>query len=201
MTSGPLRVSRLTPSRGVGLPSAGLSACAKAGVISDHAIRKSFFYKLSISCDLFCCLTKQDQSPAQGTVSRNLKCGDTRRRAPIRARHAARIKEKDATPPLIPRHMGVGVQEHVDILRRLVRRDVNEPKTKAVALQVDEQRPLGIAVAIAAHKRERWPDIFQPNDDARRADIAQMPDLVRPFGQLFQILGQVVVGVGQDENA
>ena len=80
------------------------------------------------------------------------------RRPAIRARHAARVQEAQPADPLIARHMRMAVQEHVDILRRLVGRNVDQPKADAISLQIDDERPFVASVAISAHDRDGWPN-------------------------------------------
>ena len=79
----------------------------------------------------------------------------------VRACHATRIKKKNSVLALIPWDMSVRMQEDVDFIWHPRRRDVDEPESDAVSLQINHQRPIIIRVAVAAHERERQPDIFQ----------------------------------------
>ena len=97
--------------------------------------------------------------------------------------------------------MSVRMQEDVDFIWHPRRRDVDEPESDAVSLQINHQRPIKIRVAVAAHERERQPDIFQLKNQARRTNIAQMPDLVRARNQRLQILGKMIMSVGEDKNS
>ncbi|MEY2562342.1 MAG: hypothetical protein QOH88_535 [Verrucomicrobiota bacterium] len=97
--------------------------------------------------------------------------------------------------------MGVTVQQDIDIFRRAIRWNVDEPKTDAVPFQIDDQRPLVIAIAIPAHNRHRRADLFKRLEKTRIAHIAEMPDLVASFRQRFEISGEMIMRVGQDKNA
>ena len=77
---------------------------------------------------------------------------------------------------------------------------MNEPKPDAVSFQIDDQRPIEIAVAIPTHNRHRRTDIFQRCQDARRANIPEMPDFIRAFRQRINVGRQMIVRIGQDKN-
>src|SRR5690348_15795079 len=96
--------------------------------------------------------------------------------------------------------MGVGVQDDVDILGWMRRRDVHETEADAIAFQIHYNRPFIIAVAIDAHQRQRRSEAFQPNDETWRANVTEMPDLIRTFGERFEILGQMVVRISEDKD-
>src|SRR2546430_9314419 len=71
------------------------------------------------------------------------------------------------------------MQDNIDIIGRNIRRNMFEPKSQTPSLKIDNQRPLGFAVAISAHNRDRRTDRAQFVQNAFRADISQMPDLIR----------------------
>ncbi|MEY2558398.1 MAG: hypothetical protein QOE34_1823, partial [Verrucomicrobiota bacterium] len=51
--------------------------------------------------------------------------------------------------------MGMTVQNDIDILGRVIRRDVDEPTPNPIALQIQRDWPIEIAIAIATHHRDR----------------------------------------------
>jgi hypothetical protein len=95
----------------------------------------------------------------------------------------------------------MAVQEDVDLLRRLRRRNVDEPETDAIALQIDEQRPIRFGVAIAAHEGDGRADIFQPNEQTGRAEIAQVPDLIDVVRQRLKVFWKTIMRVGEDKDS
>ena len=96
--------------------------------------------------------------------------------------------------------MRVTVQDNIDIFRRTLRRKVRKAKANASAHKIDNQRPVGIAVTISAHNRH--PRTNRPKfiQDAFRANIAEMPNLMRVLRQNRDFLGQTIVCIGQNKN-
>ena len=75
-------------------------------------------------------------------------------------------------------HVGVTVQNDIDVLRNAVGRNMSKTEPNAASFQIDCERPIEIAVAISAnhgHWRTKRLDGLQ---DAWRANIAEVPDLV-----------------------
>jgi hypothetical protein len=93
------------------------------------------------------------------------------------------------------------VQKNVDIVRRLIRRNVLKTEFRSTAHKIDDQRPFKIAVAIAAYDRDAWADRAKLIENAFRANISKMPDFVCIFSQFLHLLRQAIVRVRQDENA
>ena len=91
------------------------------------------------------------------------------------------------------------MQDNIDIVRRNIRRNVHEAKLQAVALKIDNQRPVFIPIAIPAHDRERRTDRFQVECDRRLANVSQMPDLVRLARQIDDLWRQLVMRIRQNE--
>lgn len=91
------------------------------------------------------------------------------------------------------------MQDNIDIVRRNIRRNVHEAKLQAVALKIDNQRPVFIPIAVPAHDRERRTDRFQVERDRRLANVAQMPDLVRLARQIDDLWRQLVMRIRQNE--
>src|SRR5664279_5452787 len=97
--------------------------------------------------------------------------------------------------------MRMAVQEDIDVLRRPVGWNVDEPKAEAAAFQIDGQRPFDMTVAISPHHRDRWPDSLDRFQNARSAHISQMPDFIRPFRQRLNVTRQMIVRVRQHKDA
>jgi len=96
--------------------------------------------------------------------------------------------------------MRVTVQDNIDIFRRTLRRNVHKAKANASAHKIDNQRPVEIVVAIAAHNRDRRTDGAQFIQNSFRANIPQMPDFAGLSRQDRDFLGQTIVCIGQDKN-
>ena len=146
-------------------------------------------------------LTKACQAPEDLPVAGDFEHRDTRRRALVGAGHAAGIEEEHVPLPFMARHVGVAVEENIDVLRRVFWRNVHEPETDAVALQVEHRWPLKIGITIAAHERDRRPDAFHPNEQTGRTNVAQMPDFIHIIRQGLEIVREMIMRVGQDEDS
>lgn len=96
--------------------------------------------------------------------------------------------------------MGVTVQDDIDILRKAVWRNMNETEPNAVSFQIDGERPLEIAVAISTNHSHWRTERLQGLQDARRANIAQVPDLVGARSERLDFGGQLIVGIGENKN-
>ncbi|MEY2556338.1 MAG: hypothetical protein QOF93_1482 [Verrucomicrobiota bacterium] len=92
------------------------------------------------------------------------------------------------------------MQNNINIIRRNIWRNMFQPKSQALALKIDNQRPLGIAVAISAHNRDRRADGAQFIQNYFRANIAQVPDLIRVARKIDNFLRQLVMSVRDNEN-
>ena len=79
--------------------------------------------------------------------------------------------------------MRMTVQDNTDIFRRTLRRNVHKAKANASTHKIDNERPVRIAVAISAHHCHRQPNGAQFIQNPFRANIAEMPDLVRALRQ------------------
>ena len=60
--------------------------------------------------------------------------------------------------------------------------------------------PLKIAVAIAAHDCDRRTERLNGLEDGRRADVAQMPDLICGGREPLEVRWQLIVSIGQDKD-
>jgi len=122
------------------------------------------------------------------------------RGATVGTGYAAGIEKQNATTSFVTRDVRVPVQENIDILRRPIRRNVLQAQFQPNARKVDNQRPLGIAVAISAHNDHAGSDRPQFVEDRFRANVAKMPDFISVFGHLRHALRQTIVCIGQNEN-
>jgi hypothetical protein len=93
------------------------------------------------------------------------------------------------------------MQNDFDILRRVTRRDVDEPKPNPIALQIHGDRPIEMAIAIAAHDRDRRAKRLDCLQNAWIAYVAEMPDFVGGRCHCLNVRRQFVVRIGEDENS
>ena len=96
--------------------------------------------------------------------------------------------------------MRVTVQQNIDVVRRLIGRNVLQTEFQPAAHEIDYQRPFEIAVTISAHDRDARPDGAQFIENGFRANIAKVPDFIRMFGHFFDILRQTIVRVRKHKN-
>ena len=92
------------------------------------------------------------------------------------------------------------MQNNINIIGRDIRRNMFQSESQARPCKIDNQRPVGIAVAISAHNRDRRTDGAQFIQNDFRANITQMPDLVRVARKIDNFLRQLVVRVRDNEN-
>ena len=92
------------------------------------------------------------------------------------------------------------MQHNIDIVRRIFRRNVHQPKLQTFSLKIDNQRPVFVPVAIAAHNRQRRTNRFEIQRNRRLANVAEMPDLVRLARKMDNLLRQFVMRIRQYEN-
>jgi len=123
------------------------------------------------------------------------------RSAPVRAGYAPGVEKQNATASFIARNMRVAVQENIDIIRRSIRWNVLKSEFQPTARKVDNQRPLGIAVAISAHNDHAGSDRPQFVEDRFRANVAKMPDFISVFGHLPHALRQTIMRVRENKHA
>jgi hypothetical protein len=126
--------------------------------------------------------------------------GHAWRRAAIGPGHATGIEKQNATASFIARDVRVGVQENIDTVGRMIRCNVLQSKFQAASLQIEDQRPLKIAVAISAHNDHARPNRSQLVKDGFCAYVAKMPDFIRIPGHFLHILWQTIVRIGHNEN-
>jgi len=77
------------------------------------------------------------------------------------------------------------MQNNINIIWRTFRRNMLQTKLHTGPNEIDNQRPVEVGVTIAANNRDRRTDRTQLFQDDIRADIAQVPYLVRVLCQRF----------------
>jgi len=93
------------------------------------------------------------------------------------------------------------MQNNIDIIGRNIRRNMFQPKSQTLSRKIDNQRPLRIAVAISTNHGHRRTDRAQFIQNDFRANIAQVPDLVRLARKIDNFLRQLVMRVCDDQDA
>ena len=93
------------------------------------------------------------------------------------------------------------VQENIDIVRRLIGRNVLKTEFQSTAHKIDDQWPFEIAVAISAYVSDSGSNRAKLMENAFHTNISKMPDFVCTFGKFFHVLRQAIVRVRQHENA
>jgi hypothetical protein len=94
----------------------------------------------------------------------------------------------------------VGVQENIDIIRRMIRRNVLQSQFQPTSRKVENQRPLEIAIAISPDNRDGRSNRTHLIKNRSRANIAKMPDLICVLGNLSYALRETIVRVGENED-
>ena len=111
------------------------------------------------------------------------------------------LRNRTRPTPFVARDVRVPVQENIDIIRRMIRRNVLQAEFQPTSHKVENQRPLEIAVAISAHNDHARSDRPQFVKNRFRANIAKMPDLISVFGHLLHALRQTIVRVRENKHA
>jgi hypothetical protein len=96
--------------------------------------------------------------------------------------------------------MRVSMQHDVDIIGRMIRWYVLQPQLQSVTHEIDNERPIRIAVAISSYDCQARPDRVQLVQNALSANIAEVPDFIRAFSHFGHRPRQAIVGVREDEN-
>jgi len=92
------------------------------------------------------------------------------------------------------------MQNNIDISWWNVWWNMLEPKLQSFALQINNQWPVFVPIAISTDNSQWRTDRFEVQGDGWFADIAQMPDFVSIACKIENYLRQLVMGVRQDEN-
>jgi len=95
----------------------------------------------------------------------------------------------------------VAVQEKIDIIRRLLRRNMLQTNLQSAPNKIDNQGPFEIAVAISTDHLHGPTGRAQFVDDPFRANIAEMPDFIGIACQNRQYRWKLIVRIGENEYA
>jgi len=93
------------------------------------------------------------------------------------------------------------MQENIDIIRRMIRRNVLQSEFQTASHKVNDQRPLEIAVAISAHKRNARTNRAQFVENRFHANIAKVPDFIGIFDHCLHVIREPIVRIGENEDA
>src|SRR4029453_3852367 len=93
------------------------------------------------------------------------------------------------------------VQENIDIVRRLIGRNVLKTEFQSTVPKIDDEWPFEIAVAISAYVSDSGSNRAKLIENAFQTTNSKMPDFVSIFSQFFHVLRQAIVRVRQHENA
>ena len=96
--------------------------------------------------------------------------------------------------------MRVGVQDDIDIIRRMIGRNVLQSEFQTAAHKINDKGPLEIAVAISPHKRDARSDRPQLVNNRFHAHVTKMPDFIGIFRHLLYAIRQTIVRVGDNED-
>jgi len=102
---------------------------------------------------------------------------------------------------LIPRHMGMAMKQKLRPRRGMARRDMDQMKVVAEALQLHAHRPVGLVVLISPDNKDLGTKIL---DDVQRrllADIAKVPDFMGLPDGFEQRGRKPVVGICDNGDA
>jgi hypothetical protein len=119
----------------------------------------------------------------------------------VGARHATGIQKQDTSTLFISRDVCVSVKDDIDVIRRAIRRYVLQTEFQSASHKIDNERPLESTVAISSHDGYSRPDCVELIENAFRANISEMPDFIRVFGNVLHLFRQTIVRVRQDKNA
>ena len=140
-----------------------------------------------------------DKLPTNFSV-RNFKPRNAWRRAAVGPGHAAGIEKQDRPASFVSWHVRVPVQKNIDIIRRSIWRNVLQAESQPTSREVENQRPLEIAVAVSAHNDHGRPNRLQFVENRFGANIAKMPDFISVLRRFSHALRQMIVRVGQNED-
>ncbi len=93
------------------------------------------------------------------------------------------------------------MQYNIDVIRRLVRRYVLQTEVQSASLEIYNQGPIQVAVAISSDDGYLWPDSAELVENALGANVAQVPDFICAPGDFFYPFRQTIMRVGEHENA
>jgi hypothetical protein len=97
--------------------------------------------------------------------------------------------------------MRVGVQEDIDIIRRMIGRNVLQPEFQTATPKINDKRPLEIGIAISAHDDHARTNRAKLVKDRFSAHVAKMPDFIGIFDHCLHVIREPIVRIGENEDA
>jgi hypothetical protein len=94
----------------------------------------------------------------------------------------------------------VGVQKNIDIIRRMLGRNVLQPEFQTATPKINDKRPLEIGIAISAHDDHVGTNRAKLVKNRFLTNIAKMPDFIGIFGHFLHTIREPIVCVGENEN-
>jgi hypothetical protein len=122
------------------------------------------------------------------------------RRTTVRSSHAAGIQKQNTSESFISWHVRMPVQKNIDIVRRLVGRNVLKTEFQSTADKIEDQWPFEIAVTISTNLCDSGSNRAKLIEKAFHANISKMPDFVCILSQFLHVFRQAIVRVCQNEN-
>ena len=92
------------------------------------------------------------------------------------------------------------MQEDIDIIRRMIGRNVLQSEFQTATRKINDKRPLKIGIAISAHDDHARTNRAKLVKNRFRTNIAKMPDFIGMFGYLLNAIRQTIVCVGKNKN-
>ena len=92
------------------------------------------------------------------------------------------------------------MQNNIDTIRGNFRWNMHQPEFQTLALEINDQRPVFVPIAITTDDSEGRSDRLEIESDRRFADVAQMPNLVGIARQIDNLRRQLVMRVRQNKN-
>jgi len=83
----------------------------------------------------------------------------------------------------------------------MIRRYVLQAQLQSATHEIDNERPIRIAVTISSNNGHTRADRAHLVENALSANIAQVPDFIGALSHFAQCLRQTVMRVGEHENA
>src|SRR5437588_13123112 len=93
------------------------------------------------------------------------------------------------------------MQNNIDIIGRNIRRNMFQPKSQTAANKIDNQRPLGITVAVSSHDRDWRAARAKLIQNYFRANVTEVPDLISLPRKIDNFLRQLVMSVRNNEHS
>jgi hypothetical protein len=145
-------------------------------------------------------LAERNKLPINLTIY-NFQPSHTRGRTAVWPHNAAGIQKQDSSAFFVSRDVRVPMQENIDIVGCLLRREMLQTEFQSAAHKIDNQWPFEITVAVSAHDRDLRSNRSQLVEYAFRANISKVPDFICSLADFLHFLRQTIVRVRQDEDA